>query len=261
MLITTKALAMLLLPPGILVVMGLLGLLFLRRTWGRGLIVLSLLLFWVLATEPLRDLLLSPLERHYPALVQQEVAGDDRTAIVLLGGGLYEQAPEYGGVDMLSNHSLMRTAYAADLARTTGYEIYTSGGIVLSKRAEPEALVMQRWLERLGVEPGNIHTEIASRTTWENAARIREALEGTGGRRLLLVTSAMHMPRAMLVFESEFESTGLQVVPAPCDYQGEQQPYHLLDYLPGSAAFSDSAEGLHEYLGWLWYRLRLAWGD
>jgi len=252
-LLLSKALSQLLLPPGILVVMGAAGLIFHRKIWGRMLIGFSLLLLWLLATEPVRNAILEPLENSYSPIMAGQVAPAGNTAIVLLGGGLYDKAPEFAGVDMLSHHSLMRTVYAAELARATGYEVYATGGIVLDGDLEPEGTVMQRWLERLGVEPALIHAEISAQNTWENAANIKVMLKERGITQLMLVTSAWHMPRAMMVFES----MGLQPIPAPCDYLSTRGGYDLRSYLPRGTVFSDSYFGLHEYLGLVWYRLKM----
>ena len=68
MLLISKAVSQLLLPPGGLILLGLLGVLFWKRWWGRGAVVLSFLLLWGLSTEPVRDGLTGSLEFSYTAL-------------------------------------------------------------------------------------------------------------------------------------------------------------------------------------------------
>ena len=247
-----KSVSQLLLPPGGLILLALIGLIFSKRLWGRVLIGLSLIFFWLLATEPVRDLLVSPLENRYSTLDLRQLESLDRYAIVLLGGGVYERAPEYMGRDSLHSGAMMRTIYAADLARQTGLDIYTTGGVVLAKQTEPEGEIMRRWLIRLGVPAERLHSETASRNTWENAANLKERLAAAGVARVILVTTAWHMPRSVWVFES----LGMQVVPAPCDYVARRIPYSLENYLPHWHVLADSADALHEYLGMLWYKMR-----
>jgi len=248
-----KSLSQLLLPPGGLILLGFLGLLFNRRFWGKALIFLSLASFWLLATEPVRDVILSPLENRYPVFnVSQDKLNLADTAIVLLGGGLYEKAPEYGGIDSLSNHAMMRTLYAARLARESGMSVFTTGGAVLSETTEPEGIVMKRWLIEFGVAESRVHVESLANNTWENAANLKGILQQSGFSIAVLVTTAWHMPRAVQVFESQ----GIDVIPAPCFYIVEDEPYDLRSYLPCWNVLADSCDGLHEYLGLIWYQLR-----
>jgi len=256
MLLVSKALSQLLLPPGILIVLSAIGLIGWKRRRGRVLVALSLLALWLLSIEPVRDVLLSPLENRYPAFqnrfVDAKSASHKTAVIVLLGGGIEEKAPEYGGRDTLSRYAMMRTVYAADLAHHTGLDIYTTGGAVLSETTEPEGVLMQRMLMRLGIEKSSIHIETKARNTWENAAHLQRMLKSTGIHSIVLVTTAWHMPRSVRVFEQH----GFDVLPAPCDYVVKRTPYDIRSWLPRWDVLADSADGLHEYMGILWYRLR-----
>jgi len=255
-LLISKALAQLLLPPGGLIILAFFGLTGWKRRWGRALVALSLLSFWLLSIEPVRDMLLSPLENRYPAFQSESASPGsvraDRSAIVLLGGGISEKAPEYGGLDVLSRYALKRTVYAADLAERTGLDIYTTGGSVLSDTSEPEGLLMQRMLVRMGIDSARVHTETRASNTWENAANIQHLLQARKIKAIILVTTAWHMPRAVWSFEQH----GFTVMAAPCDYVVEREPYDIRSWLPRWNVLADSADGLHEYLGLLWYHLR-----
>jgi len=248
-LMLSKIVEQLLLPPGGLILLGGLGVVFWRRVWGRLLVVFSLSLFWLLSTEPVRDILLEPLEQKFPA-VALSLQPEDEMAIVLLGGGLYEKAPEYGGSDQLGPYSLRRTVYAADLAIQSKLPIYTSGGHPLSQQAGSEGGVMGRWLRRLGVPADSIDVETASNTTWENAERLAPMLEQAGIRKVVLVTSAWHMPRSVWCFTEH----GFEVIPAPADYLREAAPYDARSYFPRWNVLNESVLALHEYLGIFWYR-------
>ncbi|HKJ84145.1 MAG TPA: YdcF family protein [Mariprofundaceae bacterium] len=256
-LLWTKSVALLLLPPGVLVVLGAVGLLFWRRLWGRLLVGMALALLWLLSTEPVSGALLHPLESEYPAYETTRLPDSlaAKTAIVLLGGGVYRHAPEYGGRDSLGQEALMRTVYAARLAQGTGVSVYATGGVPLETGAEPEGAVMARWLVHLGLPKTGVHAEITADNTWENAADLRPLLARDGIRHVILVTSAFHMPRAIFCFSRQ----RIDAVAAPCAYHGRQAgEYNLTSYLPQWTAFRDSVLALHEYLGLLWYRIHYA---
>lgn len=251
MLLLSKCISQLLLPPGGLILLGLIGLLFWKRFWGRILMGLSLVCFWLLSTEPVRDALTAPLEMRYPPFTMQ-LLPQGKAAIVLMGGGIYENAPEYGGKDELGRYAMMRTVYAADLAIKTDLPVYASGGTPLTEAEESEGAIMRRWLIRFGVAPERAFAETAANNSWENAVDIKKMLAPQGIDHVVLVTSAWHMPRSVWAFEKQ----GFKVIPAPCDYLTEQAPYDLRSYLPRWNVLGDSGQALHEYLGILWYHLR-----
>ncbi len=254
MLFVTKAIGLLLLPPASLIILATIGLLFWKYRGAKGLVVISLLLLWILSTEPVRDALISPLENHYPTLnlnhqTQQQLSKDN-IAIVVLGGGIYENAPEFHGRNALASHALMRTIYAAELAQKTALDVYTTGGAGVSGDKEAEGKVMQRWLIKFGVESDKVFHEDSAKTTWENATNIKRIMKDKEINRIILVTTAWHMPRAIHIFKS----LGVQVIPAPCAYVAKQGAYNLLSYLPRAHVLADSSDALHEYIGIIWYQ-------
>jgi len=250
-LLISKSISQLLLPPGGLILLALVGLIFWKKRWGRALILLALVTFWLLSTEPVRDALITPLEASYPALKLDTLPAGNMV-IVLLGGDVYEKAPEFDGRDSLGSHALMRTVYAAYLARKIGVPVYPTGGSVLSSSTEAEGVVMRRRLVWLGVPPAMIHAEVAANNTWENAANLKSMMKKTGVEHVVLVTSAYHMARSVWVFRQQ----GLEVIPAPCAYLAKREPYDIRSFLPSWHVLSDSADALHEYLGLVWYKLR-----
>jgi len=253
LLLLNKVISQLLLPPGGLILLGLFGLIFWKRWWGRGVILLSFSALWMLSTEPVRDMLTQPLEFQYSVL-NVEHLGTSESAIVLLGGGIYENAPEYGGGDELGRYAMMRTLYAADIAIKTGLDVYATGGKPLTQDADPEGSIMRRWLIRFGLSDSTVFAENVADNTWENAAYMKTLLAERGVHRIILVTSAWHMPRSAWCFEAH----GFEVVTAPTDFLTKQENYDLRSYLPRWTVLADSGQALHEYLGLLWYRLRYA---
>jgi len=247
-----KLASQLILPPGGLLLLALLGVVFCRRLWGRTLILLSLAALWLLSTAPVRDTLLQALEHQNAPLADVSLPADN-AVIVLLGAGTRADSPEYGE-DIPGRSAWLRTVYAAQLAKKSKLPLFATGGRVLKDRGDTEAEVMRRWLLRFGVNAEQIHLEHAANNTWENAVFIRQSLSQYKQARIVLVTSAWHMPRARWCFEQQ----GMNVIAAPTDYMGEQEEYDSRNYLPDADALAASSRALHEYLGLFWYRIRHA---
>lgn len=251
LLLISKVISQLMLPPGGLIILMGLGAVCFKHVWGRLLLILGLMLSWGLATEPVRDILTRSLEFQYPVF-QGEIVDKEHTVIVLLGGGVYENAPEYAGEDVLHNFAVMRTLYAAKLAKATGLDVYATGGTPLNSQQDAEGDVMKRLLVMQGLDAKHVFAEKLANNTWENASLIKAMLEKKGIARVVLVTSAWHMPRAVGCFEAQ----GFSVIPAPTDYLTKMSGYDIRSYLPDAKAFYDSSLALHEYLGLFFYRQR-----
>ena len=102
---------------------------------------------------------------------------------------------------------------------------------------------MKALLLRLGVPDEAIVMETQSRNTAENALYTGEILRERGFARVLLVTSALHMPRAMKLFRAR----GIDAVPAPTDMRSIYDPARtVLDYLPDAGAMMESGSCLME---------------
>lgn len=220
-----------------------------RPRAGRVVVKISLALLLILCTPAGADLLVTPLEKLTKALNPKQLGGAQ--AIVVLAAGRLQGAPEYGGSHIPDYVALARLRYAAHLQHATGLPILVTGGNRTEDALrESKAAGMARALR------GDFRTPVAwveeeSETTAENAEFSRKILQAHGITKVLLVTDAMHMPRA----ERVFDDGNLQVVPAPT-------MFFTLDELDPNAFFP-SAEGLrrsyyasYEWVGLVWYRLQ-----
>lgn len=178
-----------------------------------------------------------------------EIAANAAQAIVVLGGGRYREAPEYGG-DTVSAPTLVRLRYAARLQRSSGHPVLVSGGNPDGGAAD-EAQTMKQVLEQEFAVPVR-WTEGGSDNTLQNARFSYRMLRAEGVRTIVLVTHAWHMPRARLAFEQ----AGFHVIPAPTAHT-TRAPLTILDFLPDALALRTSALFCHEIIGMFWYRLRL----
>lgn len=229
--VSKSLLSSLALPPAgllLLIVLGLLLVVLRRRAAGLVLAGLGLATLWLLSCHAVAMGLAATLLPQVPAVRPERLAGVQ--AIVVLGGGVLRQAPEYGAAQP-NAYFAGRLRYAAWLAHRTGKPVAVSGGIGWASAGgdlAPEGDVA-RWMlaQDYGMAPR--WTDDASRDTHENALRTRELLARDGIQRIALVTHSWHMPRAA----DEFERAGFQVLPAPMGFPSEQvRP--LLEWLPST---------------------------
>lgn len=241
-----KILAPIALPPLAPLLIMTLGLILLRRHRRTGLTLswTGLALAFLLSTPASVGWMARALETAAPVTLERARTAQ---AIVILGGGKRDHAPEYGG-ETVNRLTLERLRYGARLARDTGLPILVSGGSARSGMAEAD--LMQATLEidfRMPVR----WIESASRDTRENAQFSAVHLRTAGIRRILLVTHAIHMERA----RAEFEAQGLEVVPAPTAWLGgPRSEDRLRDLIPTAAAAFAGWLAAHEWLGQIAYR-------
>ncbi|MFN4115916.1 MAG: YdcF family protein [Inhella sp.] len=230
-------LTQLLLPPAGPLLLTLVGLLGWRRAWGRWLAAGGLLLSWLLClpvvVEPLTRVYIGD---HAPADLParaQAWRDDKRSAVLVLGGGIKDRAGARGDHELtpITAERLRRGLW---WSRQLGLPLAFSGGT--ATRAEPgtpsEAALAQRTLDDLGLPP-LAWSESESTDTRSNARLSAPLLRQHGVRRLLLVTSDLHMPRAIAHFRRELPE--LELIPAPLS----QQPgvgRRLGDFLPNADA-------------------------
>lgn len=233
-------------PPAVLILLALAGLVLirLRPRLGHFTVAVSIVALYALSIPAVSRPLLRSLEPPYSGDPAREAAG----AIVVLGGGSYLQAPEYGR-DTVSSATLARIRYGARLHRATGKPILVTGGNPTGRAAMSEGAQMNEALGELGADARWVEEE--SRNTFENARFSARILQAVGIDRVYLVTHAWHMPRARLAFEQ----FGLRVVPAATAYKATG-PIGVGDFLPSMPALLDSSHFFHEVIGGLWYRLK-----
>lgn len=239
----------LLLPPLNCILLCALGLMLHRRhpRIGLTLSAASLTILLIFSTVAGSQLLVQPLEANTDPLAATKNTGAQ--AIVLLGGGRLPDAPEYGGIDMPGHHSLARIQYAARLHRQTGLPVLITGGSP-GGAIEAEAMIMGRVLtEDFSVPVTWLETR--SNTTAENAILTAKILFPLDKRKILLVTTALHMPRSKAVFEQN----GFDVVAAPTLFLGRGN-FKVADFIPGGEGLQRSHAALHESIGRLWYSFR-----
>lgn len=182
-------------------------------------------------------------------------------AIVVLGGATKSQFFPRPGVDLTEEGD--RVLYGAELYKQAlAPLIIVSGGrIAWRGSGSPESMDMAEILTQVGVPPSAIIQEPNSYNTYENAVNVKQILNNRGIKNILLVTSAMHMPRSLAIFKRQ----NIAAVAAPTDFlvstnefQEIQSSFEarMLTLLPDSGALQNFTRALKEYVGLIIYRLR-----
>ncbi|WP_305908004.1 YdcF family protein [Methylomarinum sp. Ch1-1] len=240
----------LLLPPAGFLLLGMAGLLIRQRKSGGFMIAISLCGLFLFSMPVFVNFIARSWET-IPALQHQRVTQLKPQAIVVLGGGMKKSGQEYGRKVGLAARTWIRLHYAASVARETGLPILLAGGRVLDNVALSEAELMADYLHRdYQLEARWLETE--SRNTFENARNSHAILAENNIQRIILVTQAYHMPRALI----QFEKFGLMVLPAPTDFIFSAEPWGIFSFIPSASALQKSFLLTHEWLGFYWYQLR-----
>ncbi|MBX9709506.1 MAG: YdcF family protein [Xanthobacteraceae bacterium] len=239
-------------PSNFVGLLGLAGALLLATPWraaGTKAMLGCIALLLVFGFSPLGNWLMLSLSERFPPWHDIGRAPD---GIIVLGGAINPELSQARGTAEI-NASGERMTAAAELAlRFKDARIVLSGGNnALINPVSTEAAVGARFLENLGVASSRIVREDKSRTTSENAVFTRDLLEPKPGEYWLLVTSAVHMPRAV----GAFRAAGFDVDPYPVDWRtrGWQDAATPFDTLAAGLSRLDTA--VHEWIGLIGYRL------
>jgi len=248
------AIKLLVLPPGSLIILALVGLMFHKRRFGLILSAMALLSLLLLSL-PIVVALLAGYWERYPPVSFSQIENFSPQALVVIGGGATDRADEYQMLLTVHTRTLARLRYAAKLTKQFELPILVSGGRLPNYQNVSEAQLMAQVLE----EEFNIRVtwkEQESANTAENARFTRELLVKQGVNDIILVTQAYHMPRAL----HEFTKAGFKVLPAPTAFIADQSEkpfdFTIVDFLPSPVALMDGFLLAHESLGMLWYAVR-----
>ena len=229
------------------------------RKTGFGLLIGAVAWLWLWSTPMMYRWMGGALESEWPVVKAEDAPKAD--AIVLLGGGMgsntnvYPYAEMWNGADRVWHAARLYKAGKAPLVIPTG-------------QGERESTVPL--LRDLGVQESAIVVEDEARNTEENARFVEklinsrvEHVERVDGKdvearkpRVLLVTSAWHMRRSVLMYRKYAPS--LEIVPAAADYEATVQtgrPFSVKDLWPDATMFYANSYILKEYIGYWGYRL------
>ncbi|PID86982.1 MAG: hypothetical protein CSA11_04855 [Chloroflexi bacterium] len=232
-----------------------------RWRWSRLVLIVAFLLLWLSSTRWVAYTITRSLEWQYlPAEPLPEAE-----AIVVLGGGVNFQSSPRPLPEV--NQAGDRMIYGAWLYNQ-GYAdtVLLSGGVVpwLGPDAgvTTEAQSMAELMMMLNVPEEAFLLEEESRNTYENALYAREIMDRVGLNKILLVTSAAHMPRSVRLFEAQ----GFEVIPAPTDFRVTEADWQFLfdakpieqvfHWIPDAHNLYVTTVMLKEYVGMVVYAWR-----
>jgi len=244
MLLVNKILPILVLPLGFTLLCMLAGLTFRKRV----LLWYAALLLWAFSMPLVADGLMRFVEGGTNRLPVSSVRKAD--AIVVLSGMIrqVEGAPlgEWGdGVDRFEGGIELFKAGKAPVI------IFTRGQMPWQPDAVPEGELLARRALLLGVPKTAIRLTAKVGNTADEAV-VAAALLGEK-KNIILVTSAFHTRRALLLFEH----AGFVVEPFRVDYRvDDTAELTVLRFLPGAEALARSEQALRELLGWIYYSLK-----
>lgn len=208
-------------------------------------------LLYAVSTPLVAGALLGPLQRQ--ALPLDAGAGTAGAQAVVVLSAEAVPAPEYGGTTV-GPITLSRLRYGARLHRATGLPILVTGGRPPIGGVSLAEAMRLSLLEDFAIR--DVWVEDASATTADNARLSANVLRARGASRVVLVTSAWHMPRAIRAFEA----AGVSVIPAPTNFETVDGA-GVLSLLPSARALHRSYYGMHEWVGGLAYGLARSWRD
>ncbi len=250
----SKILPLMVLPVGIAIELCVLSLLFLRKDksrMSRMLLLTAVLVLWGSATPMLARTLYGSLERMHPPVAILDIPASK--CIVLMGGAVAPVMPPGTDIDMYD--SVDRVRKAAQLQRMGKGEmiIVSAGNQPWSQYALPEAESIKVLLMEWGVPADAIVLDRKSRNTRENAVNSASLIQKWRCGTPLLVTSAVHMPRAV----KAFSRVRVNVFPVSTDVRVIELPQMtVFDYLPNAGALKMTTDAMREWLSQWVYEFR-----
>lgn len=216
-----------------------------KQKLGKSLVSAGVLLLSASSYSPITDIVLRPLEYKYPAYAKN--LGEPTKYVVVLGGG-HNTDPAVPITSSLSNESLKRLVEGIRVLRDNpGSKLILSGGSWHDEKTEAE--VMAEAAKCIGVAETDIILEKRSKDTYDQAQLIAKIVNTN---RIVLVTSASHLPRAVAMFERQ----GLLVTPAPTQHMVQRRAFEPELFLPSGRNLNWMEQAFHEYVGLAWAWLR-----
>lgn len=221
------------------------------KQWPRSarvVLVVLLVLYYGFTTRLLAQALITPLETYHgrPPLVPAR-----HDALVILVNAPHQESH----VEQLTNvgpHNTDLLLCGLPYVRALSVQkvILTGAGPSADHDTTVVSGGIEAWAVLLGYPMQALIAEGRSVATHERVAAVK-ALLGSGTR-ILLVDSAMHLPRSA----ASFRKAGFEVTPVPCDFTFSSERWEISDLIPQAFYLGASSGAVHEYCGLLVYRLR-----
>jgi uncharacterized SAM-binding protein YcdF (DUF218 family) len=256
----SKLLPLLIYPLGLVSLLMVLCLILLwrRPVWASVCLVLALALLMLSSNSWTSTALVRSLEwRHLPPTDLPQA-----DAIVVLGGSIKPATFPRPWVDLAEEGDRVLHGVRLYQAGKAPLIIFSGGRITWgSPNPRSEADDMAEVALALGVPAAAMVKEPRSLNTYENAREVKKILMDRRLDRVLLVTSALHMPRSLAIFKKQ----GITAIPAATDFHIVEDTLtlaqttwqgNLLSWVPQTENLHYLTRALKEYVGLLVYRLK-----
>ncbi|HOE02756.1 MAG TPA: YdcF family protein [Anaerolineaceae bacterium] len=255
----SKFLPLFLYPAGLVTLLILLTLVFWKkRRAAFTFLVLAFFILLLAGNKYVATAFARTLEWRYPPLAENTTAD----VIVVLGGGTEPAIEPRAMVEL--NAAADRVLYGIKLYQEKAAPmLLLSGGDIdfIGDSPSTPADDMATLMEMLGIPREKMIIQNASLNTQQDAEFSCELIKKNGFKKVILVTSAFHMPRSVALFEKQ----GCPVIPAPVDFSITQLSWDnlthpttaefILDLLPSYSHISTVTKTLKEYFGIWYYKL------
>lgn len=250
MLFLNKLLPIFVLPLGWVIVLVLVGLIR-RKRWP---IISGLVLLYLCSMPYVGTRLMHLLESSYPQYPLADVEKAD--AIVPLGG-IFGPPPPRGCRGCLPNLSEANERLEAGIElwqlKKAPYLVFTGGRVPWARDGEVEGAASKRVAESRGVPADKVLVTGEVGNTDDEAHAVAALMRERGWSKIILVTSAWHMPRSARLFRK----AGVDFIPFPVDDLIDMgMPLTLLDFLPRAEGLAKTEQVLRELYGIAFYALR-----
>ena len=219
-----------------------------RKQWWPG--VLALAIFYLGSISFVSDRLLGWLESRYPAV--PVAAAGPADAIVVLGGILGPATPEGVMANWSDSVERFEAGVALIQAERAPRLVFTGARREWLGRETTEGEELRRLAIARGVAPEKILVTRFVDNTATEAAAVADLMKADGQRRIILVTTSWHMPRAAYLFRK----AGIDCQPFPVDFHLDRtRPLILQDFVPNAGAWQGTETALREFYGYAFYRI------
>lgn len=249
--IISKIASYLLTPLFWIFVLGMIAFLFRKRRAGKWILLATLILFYLFSNRFLLDEAVRAWE--YPLTNQSDV-GSGYDAAIVLGGGVVNYDKQTDRLIFRQNADKILQAVSLYMNDRVAYFMLSGGPGDLFVRDWFEASYMKKYLLSIGIPDSVILVDSLSQNTRENARNSAEIMAKTiPGARCLLITTSLHMPRAM----GCFRKAGLDVTPFPTNKLtgGRRTDFEHL-FIPQTECFIYWRNLLHEVVGYRVYKMK-----
>jgi uncharacterized SAM-binding protein YcdF (DUF218 family) len=219
-----------------------------RKRIGKIFLLIAGIWFFIITTPFLPKVIVKSLENKYPQLSDSSIKSlPDSCNIIVLGGG------HNYNKNLSPNNQLTLTALSRLVEGIRIHSMIPGSKLILSGYAKgselSDALVYYQTALILGIDSTSMVLQSSPSNTQMEA---EEYLKNFGKENdLILVTSAIHMPRAIM----QFRKAGINSIAAPANFFLKKIPISPLVWIPSSGNIVMMEAAIHEYVGIIWAKL------